>query len=65
MRLNLKKPLVVFDLETTGLDLVNDRIIQISFLQARRAVFGTFPHQTETYVQEGRKELHCNCDEGT
>ena len=31
MKLNLTKPLVIFDLETTGLDLVNDRIIQISF----------------------------------
>ena len=28
MKLNLKKPLVIFDLETTGLDLVKDRIIQ-------------------------------------
>ncbi|MCI6463451.1 MAG: 3'-5' exonuclease [Prevotella sp.] len=33
MKLNLTKPLVIFDLETTGLDLVNDRIIQISFIK--------------------------------
>lgn len=33
MRLNLTKPLVVFDLEATGLDLVNDRIIQISYMK--------------------------------
>ena len=33
MKLNLTKPLVVFDLETTGLDLVNARIIQISFIK--------------------------------
>lgn len=33
MRLNLTKPLIVFDLETTGLDLVNDRIIQISYIK--------------------------------
>jgi len=33
MRLNLTKPLVVFDLETTGLDLVKDRIIQLSFIK--------------------------------
>ncbi|MBP3510723.1 MAG: 3'-5' exonuclease [Prevotella sp.] len=33
MKLNLKKPLVVFDLETTGLDLVRDRIIQLSYIK--------------------------------
>ncbi|EGN58130.1 DNA polymerase III subunit epsilon [Hallella multisaccharivorax DSM 17128] len=35
MRLNLTKPLVVFDLETTGLDMINDRIIQISYVKVR------------------------------
>ena len=33
MKLNLTRPLVIFDLETTGLDLVNDRIIQISYIK--------------------------------
>ena len=33
MKLNLTKPLVVFDLETTGLDLVKDRIIQMSYIK--------------------------------
>lgn len=33
MKLNIDKPLVVFDLETTGLDLVKDRIIQISYIK--------------------------------
>ena len=33
MKLNLTRPLIVFDLETTGLDLVNDRIIQISYIK--------------------------------
>ena len=33
MKLNLQKPMVVFDLETTGLDLVKDRIIQISYIK--------------------------------
>lgn len=33
MKLNLTKPLVVFDLETTGLDLVKDKIIQLSFIK--------------------------------
>lgn len=30
----MTKPLVVFDLESTGLDLVNDRIIQLSYIKA-------------------------------
>jgi DNA polymerase-3 subunit epsilon len=33
MKLKLIKPLVIFDLETTGLDLVKDRIIQLSFIK--------------------------------
>ncbi|MBQ9636938.1 MAG: 3'-5' exonuclease [Prevotella sp.] len=33
MKLNLTKPLVVFDLETTGLDLVKDRVIQLSYIK--------------------------------
>jgi len=33
MKLHLTKPLIVFDLETTGLDLVKDRIIQISYIK--------------------------------
>lgn len=33
MKLNLTKPLIIFDLETTGLDLVKDRIIQISYIK--------------------------------
>lgn len=33
MKLNLKKPLIIFDLETTGLDLVKSRIIQIAYIK--------------------------------
>lgn len=33
MSLVLKKPLVIFDVETTGLDIVNDRIIELSYVK--------------------------------
>ena len=33
MKLHLTKPIVIFDLETTGLDIVKDRIIQLSYIK--------------------------------
>ncbi|MBQ0074737.1 MAG: 3'-5' exonuclease [Prevotella sp.] len=33
MKLNLTKPLIIFDLETTGLDIARDSIIQISYIK--------------------------------
>lgn len=33
MQLNLKKPIVFFDLETTGIDITHDRIVEISFIK--------------------------------
>ena len=33
MNLNLKKPIVFFDLETTGINVVTDRIVEISYLK--------------------------------
>lgn len=33
MELNLKKPLAIFDLETTGLNITQDRIVEISILK--------------------------------
>lgn len=33
MKISLKKPLAVFDLETTGLNITNDRIVEISILK--------------------------------
>ncbi|MDR1678520.1 MAG: 3'-5' exonuclease [Prevotellaceae bacterium] len=33
MQLNLKNPLIFFDLETTGMDTVKDRIVEISYLK--------------------------------
>ncbi len=33
MQLNLKKPIVFFDLETTGVDITHDRIVEISIIK--------------------------------
>lgn len=33
MKLNITRPLVIFDLETTGLDISKDRIIQMSYIK--------------------------------
>ena len=33
MGLELKKPIVFFDLETTGVDVAKDRIVEISILK--------------------------------
>ena len=33
MDLKLKKPIVFFDLETTGTSVINDRIVQISYIK--------------------------------
>ena len=33
MKLNIQKPLVIFDLETTGLDFIKDRVIQLSYIK--------------------------------
>lgn len=33
MQLNLKNPLVFFDLETTGINIVKDRIVENLFCQ--------------------------------
>ena len=54
MKLNLTKPLIVFDLETTGLDMVKDRIIQISYIKV-------YPDGTEVrknqFVNPGSQSL--------
>ncbi len=33
MQLNLSKPIVFLDIETTGIDIVNDRIVEIALLK--------------------------------
>jgi len=33
MKLNLEKPIIFFDLETTGTNIIQDRIVEISYLK--------------------------------
>ena len=33
MKLNLKRPIIFFDLETTGVDVSKDRIVEISLVK--------------------------------
>ena len=33
MELNLKNPIIFFDLETTGINIVTDRIVEFSYLK--------------------------------
>lgn len=33
MKLNLRRPLVFFDLETTGINITNDRIVELSYIK--------------------------------
>ncbi|MDE7335940.1 MAG: 3'-5' exonuclease, partial [Muribaculaceae bacterium] len=40
MELNLTKPIIFFDLETTGVNFQNDRIVEISYIKV-------FPNGTE------------------
>lgn len=53
MRLNLKRPLVFFDLETTGVNVLHDRIVEISLIKV-------FPGRDEP-VEKSRRinpEMH-------
>lgn len=38
MRINLTRDLVFFDLETTGLNVIRDRIVQIAMVKLRKTV---------------------------
>ncbi|MDR1667475.1 MAG: 3'-5' exonuclease [Bacteroidales bacterium] len=45
MTLSLKNSLVIFDLETTGMDIVHDRIVELSYLK----IFPDGQEETRTY----------------
>ena len=46
MDLKLKNPLIFFDLETTGTDIVNDRIVEISYLK----IYPSGKEESATYL---------------
>ena len=66
MELNLKKPLVFFDLETTGLDIASDRIIELSYLKVNpngSEECKTFRLNPEKHISEEASEITSIKDE--
>ncbi len=51
MKFNLKKDLVFFDVETTGLNILRDRILQIGLIKYRKA--GDAPEELEMIINPG------------
>lgn len=61
MKLNLKKPLIIFDLETTGLDTCKDRIIEIAYLKILtdgEEIAHKFRINPEMHIPESSTEIH-------
>ncbi len=66
MQLNLKNPLVFFDLETTGTNIVTDRIVEISYLK----VYPSGKEESQTFrvnpgipIPKSATEVHHITDE--
>ncbi|MFY0604712.1 MAG: ribonuclease H-like domain-containing protein [Flavobacteriaceae bacterium] len=53
MELNLKKPIVFFDLETTGINIANDRIVEISILK----IFPNGTQESKTWLVNPEIEI--------
>lgn len=66
MQLSLKKPIIFFDLETTGLNITNDRIVEISYIkilpngEEKRATLRVNP---ECHIPEESSAIHHITDE--
>lgn len=61
MQLILKKPIIFFDLETTGLNFTHDRIVEISIikvLQNGEEVRKTWRVNPEMHIPEETSEIH-------
>ena len=66
MELNLKRPLVFFDLETTGVDTVNDRIVEVSMIKimpSGEEVVRTRRINPQMHIPEQASEIHGITDE--
>ncbi|MCK4749549.1 MAG: 3'-5' exonuclease [Bacteroidales bacterium] len=66
MRLNLKNPIIFFDLETTGINVASDRIVEISYLKVD--LVGNEQSKTlrvnpEMHIPEKSSEIHGIRDE--
>jgi DNA polymerase III subunit epsilon len=66
MELNLKNPIIFFDLETTGINIVNDRIVEISYLK----IYPNGKEESDTFlvnptvpIPEKATEIHGIRDE--
>lgn len=66
MQLSLKKPIIFFDLETTGLNITSDRIVEISYIkimpngEEKRATLRVNP---ERHIPEETSAIHHITDE--
>lgn len=61
MKLNLKKPIVFFDLETTGLSITKDRIVEISILKVfvdGHEESTTYRVNPEMHISEESSSIH-------
>ncbi|MFC2086546.1 exonuclease domain-containing protein [Bacteroidota bacterium] len=66
MELNLKNPIVFFDLETTGANIANDRIVEISYLKVHpngKKESGTLRVNPTIPIDKKATEVHGITDE--
>lgn len=61
MKLNLKNPVIFFDLETTGVNIASDRIVEISYLKVYpngNEMSRTLRINPEMHIPEQASEVH-------
>ena len=61
MKLNLKRPIIFFDLETTGVDTAKDRIVEISMAKIMpdgEEIVKTRKLNPEMHIPEEATSIH-------